>query len=487
MNHIHLIGIGGTGLSAIALVLLESGYQVSGSDRQISPLAQRVEAAGGRVFSGHASEHIRGADLVVRSSAIPDDNPEVQAAIQAGVPVLKRADFLGRLMEGKTSIAVAGTHGKTTTTAMIAWLLTALEQDPSYIIGGVSANLSSNAHAGKGPAFVIEADEYDHMFLGLSPDLAVVTNIEHDHPDCFPTPESFYEAFVEFSGLLTEEGTLLAGIDDPGAAKLAAQAGRKDQKVLGYGLKSPQAEYRALQPEINIWGGMSFEAVCPSASQMVDLLVPGLHNVNNALAALAVIDCLGLPLQEAAQALGEYQGTDRRFEVYAQVSGVTLVDDYAHHPTEIRATLEAARIRYNDRRIWAVWQPHTFSRTRTLLKEFAASFEHADQVLITDIFPSREAPPEDGFSAQDVAAVVDHAQARYSGSIDQTAQVLSESLEPGDVVLVLSAGDANQINPKIAQNSSLGYISNSPNTEQGFQLKHKPAQGGRNVRKNQAI
>jgi UDP-N-acetylmuramate--alanine ligase len=481
MTHIHLIGIGGTGLSAIALVLLESGYQVSGSDRQISPLSQRVKAAGGNVFSGHASEHIRGADLVVRSSAIPDDNPEVQAALQAGIPVLKRAEFLGRLMEGKTGIAVAGTHGKTTTTAMIAWLLTALDQDPSYIIGGVSTNLTSNAHAGQGSVFVIEADEYDRMFLGLSPDLAVVTNIEHDHPDCYPTPDSFFQAFVDFSHCLNEDGTLLACIDDSGAAQLAANASLEGQRVFGYGLKNLAGDYQAIQPEINVWGGMSFEAICPSGSQKVDLLVPGYHNVNNALAALAVIDQMGMPLKAAAQALGQYQGTGRRFEVFTQVSGVTLVDDYAHHPTEIRATLEAARIRYNDRRIWAVWQPHTFSRTRTLLKDFAASFNDADRVLITDIYPAREALPDDGFSAEDVAGIVDHAQVRFSGSLQQTAELLSDNLQPGDVVLVMSAGDADRINPMVAQAIAQGLYSNIPDDGQGFQFTHKPDQGGQDV------
>jgi UDP-N-acetylmuramate--alanine ligase len=478
MTHVHLIGIGGTGLSAIALVLLESDYQVSGSDRQISPLAERVKAAGAQVYRGHASEHIHGADLVVRSSAIPDDNPEVQAALQAGIPVLKRADFLGRLMEGKTGIAVAGTHGKTTTTAMIAWLLTALGQDPSYIIGGVSANLANNAHAGKGPAFVIEADEYDHMFLGLAPDIAVVTNIEHDHPDCYPTPEAFFQAFLEFSRCLAADGQLLACLDDPGAAQLAANAGQANLQVFGYGLNNPAAKYQAHKLEVNVWGGMSFEAACPTEIQQVDLLVPGQHNVRNALAGLAVIDRLGLPLDQAAQALGQYLGTGRRFEVFSQVAGITLVDDYAHHPTEIRATLEAARIRYNNRRIWAVWQPHTYSRTRTLLDGFATSFADADQVLITDIYAARETTPEDGFSARDVAAVIEHPQVQPSGSLDQTIQMLVESLQPGDVVLVMSAGDADQINPKVAQALPHGIPARTSEPGQGFQFKSKPDQGG---------
>ncbi len=482
MTHVHLIGIGGTGLSAIALVLLESGYQVSGSDRQISPLAARLRAAGAQVYAGHAAGQIQGADLVIRSSAIPDDNPEVLAANQAGIPVLKRSDFLGRLMHDKIGIAVAGTHGKTTTTAMLAWLLTALDQDPTYIIGGVSVNLNNNAHAGKGSTFVIEADEYDRMFLGLTPQLAVVTNIEHDHPDCYPTPASFYQAFVDFSRCLTAGGTLLVCLDDPGAASLAGDASREGLQILGYGLDNSQADYQARRPEVNVWGGMSFEAVSPSETHQVDLLVAGNHNVRNALAALAVIDRLGLSLQAAAEALGQYQGAGRRFEVIAQVAGVTLVDDYAHHPTEIQATLQAARIRYNGRRIWAVWQPHTYSRTRTLLDKFAVSFAAADRVLVTDIYAARETAPEDGFSAREAAAQIEgHAQVQYSGTLDQTIELLMEQLQSGDIVLVLSAGDADQINPKIAAALAQGAPNQAPQAQQSFRLRNKSDQGGQDV------
>src|SRR3990172_12347667 len=209
MPHIHLIGIGGSGLSAIARFLLESGYTVSGSDEQLSPLAEQIQATGAKVFTGHQVKNVTGANLVIRSSAIPDDNAEVKAAMAAGIPVLKRADFLGQLMENRLGIAIAGTHGKTTTTAMVSWMLTALEQDPSYIIGGVAHNMGTNAHAGRGAAFVIEADEYDYMFLGLRPMIAIVTNVEHDHPDCFPTPHDFYQAFVEFVKRLTPQGMLL--------------------------------------------------------------------------------------------------------------------------------------------------------------------------------------------------------------------------------------------------------------------------------------
>jgi UDP-N-acetylmuramate--alanine ligase len=453
MTHVHLIGIGGTGLSAIALVLLESGYTVSGSDRQLSPLALRVQARGAQVFAGHRAENVQGADLVVRSSAIPDDNVEVQAALGSGIPVLKRADFLGELMSqkpGSLGIAVAGTHGKTTTTAMIAWMLTSLGHDPSYIIGGVSANLGSNAHAGSGAFFVIEADEYDRMFLGLRPQIAVVTNVEHDHPDCYPTPADFQQAFLDFAARLPADGTLLACSDDPGAARLLEQAAAKGTRCLAYASERAEAAYRARDLKPGNSGGYSFEALCQAGEApkavRVALQVPGAHNVQNALATLAVADQLGLPLQAAAQALGTFRGTGRRFELRGEAAGVALVDDYAHHPTEIRATLAAARSRYAGRRIWAVWQPHTYSRTRTLLPEFLGAFADADRVLVTPVYAARETAPQDGFSAVQVAAAIESPAALYVPGLEAARDFLLAHLQPADVVLVLSAGDADQLN-----------------------------------------
>jgi UDP-N-acetylmuramate--alanine ligase len=459
-RHVHLIGIGGTGLSAIARLLLERGDSVSGSDRSPSPLATALQAAGAQVFTGHRAENIQGADLVVRSSAIPDDNLEVMAARQAGIPVLKRADFLGQLMDGCQGIAIAGTHGKTTTTAMIAWVLTALDQDPSYIIGGVSANLGNNAHAGRGTAFVIEADEYDRMFLGLNPSIAVVTNVEHDHPDCYPTPQDFYQAFEQFVSRLSPEGTLLACGDDPGARRLLSERAASERRVKSYGLGAwlgkSRPNYYALNLAPNTLGGFSFEAVCApneAGTQApvipVDLQVPGQHNVRNALAALGVVDVLGLPLARAAHALAEFRGTGRRFEVRGEVKGITVIDDYAHHPTEIRATLAAARSRYPGRRIWAVWQPHTYSRTRTLLADFAQSFADADRVLITPVYAARENPPEDGFGSGSVAARMAHPDAQFVPDLDQTVGCLLDQLRSGDVLLVLSAGDADQISTRV--------------------------------------
>ena len=460
MAHVHFIGIGGSGLSAMARYLLESGEVVSGSDRQLTAAAQDVQAAGALVTIGHRPENIRDAELVVRSSAIPDDNVEVQAALAAGIPVYRRADFLGKLLHSYRVIAIAGTHGKTTTTAMIAWMLTALKFDPSYIIGSVSVNLDNSAHAGRSDLFVIEADEYDRMFHGLNPWLAVVTNIEHDHPDCYSTGEDFWQAFYEFVKRLVPDGILLACLDDPGCERLLQQVNRDGRAALSYGLKrqpsQSEPDYYALNLTPNSLGGFSFDVYfgqwlegysAPMAR--VELQVPGRHNVSNALAAIAVADLVGLPIEQAVQSLAEFRGTERRFEVRGEANGVLVIDDYAHHPTEIKATLAAARARYPERRIWSVWQPHTYSRTRTLFDQFAHAFEDADRVLVTEVYADRETPPEDGFSAKLVAKAMSRPNVLYTADLSQATEVLLDRLQPGDVLLVLSAGDANQISTDV--------------------------------------
>ncbi len=447
MEHIHFIGIGGSGLSAIARLLLESGaYTVSGSDKSPSPLAHSLAAAGVTVYSGHAAANIAGADLVVRSSAVPDSNPEVQAARAAGIPVLKRSDFLGRLMKECTGIAVAGTHGKTTTTAMIAWTLVALGRDPSYIIGGVSKNLGSNAHAGKGCEFVIEADEYDRMFLGLLPDIIIVTNLEHDHPDLFPTPADYRQAFVDFLQVLKPGGRLLACVDDPVTPSLLLEL-PQGRSGLTYGIK-PFADYFAARLEPAENGGFAFDFCYRNrVLAHLQLQVPGEHNVQNAVAALAVTDLLQLPVAEAARALEAYTGTGRRFDLRGEAGGVAIVDDYAHHPTQIRTTLTAARQRFPGRRLWAVWQPHTYSRTQALMDEYAAAFGDADLVVVTEVYAARE--NFTGFSSKQVVDRMTHPNARYVQGLEQTTAYLLKRVQPGDVVLVLSAGDADQISAAV--------------------------------------
>jgi UDP-N-acetylmuramate--alanine ligase len=453
MTHVHFIGIGGSGLSAIARLLLESGYEVSGSDRALTPFADEVRKAGASVYIGHHPRNIGNADWVVRSSAVTEDNPEVQAAKRAGIPVYKRADFLGQLMENKTGIAIAGTHGKTTTTAMTAWVLRELGRDPSFIVGGVLNNLGVNARAGKGNLFVIEADEYDYMFLGLKPQIAVVTSLEHDHPDLFPTLESMYMAFEKFVDLLPDDGTLIVCAEDAGAAALIPHVRKSGRNVVSYGMQSDMTintpfwvQARDVKP--NQHGGFDFIVTsniggASSNSDFVSLQVPGLHNVRNALAVLGIVDLLGLSRERAAKVLGNFTGTGRRFQLRGEVGGISIFDDYAHHPTEIKATLAGARARYPERRIWAVWQPHTYSRTQTLFLEFSRAFKDADEVIVTEVYAARE--PKQDFTSAEIVSAMPHLSAKYIAALSDVSEYLIENLQRGDVVLVLSAGDADQV------------------------------------------
>jgi UDP-N-acetylmuramate--alanine ligase len=456
MTHVHFIGIGGTGLSAIARVLLEMGFTVSGSDRVLSPFAEKLQADGATVYVGHNAQNVSGADWVVRSSAVTDDNPEVREARTRGIPVYKRADFLGRLMEDKIGIAVAGTHGKTTTTAMIAWMLFALGRDPSFIIGSTLANLKTNARAGKGKPFVIEADEYDRMFLGLKPFYAIVTNIEHDHPDCYPTFQDMYAAFETFISLIPSDGTLIACMDNPSTDTLLNSARKAGKNVLAYGLQGEKT-FNASQWTLarnwkpNSRGGFDFEAVSnlfpETESIPVSLQVPGKHNIQNSLAALSVGALMGLPPKKAAEALGEFRGTARRFEVLGEANGVTIINDYGHHPTEIKATLAGARARYPQHKTWAVWQPHTYSRTQTLFAQFASAFEDADEVLVTEVYASRE--PKQDFTSAMVVSSMRHSSAHFTAGLNDTTKYLLDHLRPGDVLIIFSAGDADQVSADV--------------------------------------
>jgi UDP-N-acetylmuramate--alanine ligase len=459
MKHIHFIGIGGSGLSAIARLLLESGYTVSGSDRALTPFADEIRHAGATVYIGHHPRNLKGADEVVMSSAISADNPEVQAAKHSKIPVYKRADFLGQLMADKKGIAIAGTHGKTTTTAMTAWALHQLGRDPSFIVGGVLNNLGVNAHAGKGSTFVIEADEYDNMFLGLKPQIAVVTSLEHDHPDMFPTLEDMYASFEKFVDLLPEDGTLIVSAEDSGAMTLIPHARRKGINHIAYYIQSDRtisAPYWVMAREVKVNKRGGFDFVVSSnlsslglSSVEVSLQVFGKHNVRNALAVFAIADVLGLPRDSVATALGKFTGTGRRFQVRGEANGITIIDDYAHHPTKIKATLEGARARYPDRRIWAVWQPHTYSRTQTLFLEFSRAFKDADEVIVTEVYAARE--PKQDFTSAEIVSAMPHMSARYIATLPEVTSYLLRNLKPGDVVIVMSAGDADQISTELVK------------------------------------
>ena len=448
MKHIYLIGIGGTGLSAIARLLLERGYQVSGSDRAASSFTEDLIRAGAVVSIGHAAENIHGADLVVRSSAVALDNPEIKAAAAAHIPVLKRSEFLGELMKDNTALAVAGTHGKTTTTSMLAWVLSNTGLDPTYIIGGVSKNLGNNAHAGKGPYFVIEADEYDGMFLGLTPTWAIVTNMEHDHPDCYPTPADYFNAFSAFVKQVRPQGGLLLCGDEPSLMELGQQVPAAVH-TLTYGLQ-PNNVYSAHPLFVDNHGVSHFTFTHQGQPLIqVEMPLPGDHNVRNSLGVLGICHQLGIDLTQAARALAVFSGTGRRFDILGVAQNITLIDDYGHHPTEIRATLQAARSRYPQNRIWAVWQPHTYSRTQTLFIDFIDAFQAADGVVVTEVYAARESNP--GFSASQLVEKMQHPLTHFSPSIDEAVSYLKDSIQPGDVVLVLSAGDANLISVRLLE------------------------------------
>lgn len=449
-KQVHLIGIGGAGISAIARVLMEQGAVVSGSDLALSPVAEALSRDGARVFDGHRAENVEGADLVVVSSAVTPSNVEVRAARAAGITVLKRPEILGQMMNGKLGVAIAGTKGKTTTTAMLASILLEAGRDPTFIVGGVVAGLETNARAGEGPLFLIEADEYDRTFLSLKPRVAVVTNIEHDHPDCYPTFDDFRAAFVEFAALVERDGLLAVCWDDPAARELGERRRASGATVTFFGL-GEGAEWRAEELRPNFAGGMDFLLTREGeVLGLVRLRLPGAHNASNAVAAIAVADFLDVPLSVARHSLTRFRGVARRFEIKGEVAGVTVIDDYAHHPMAIRATLQAARERFPHRPLWAVWQPHTYSRTRTLLQDFARAFDLADHVILLPIYAARETDTL-GVSSASVVAEMQHPDARCAESLDQALVWLGNETRSGDVVLTLGAGDGDRVGEWLLQ------------------------------------
>jgi UDP-N-acetylmuramate--alanine ligase len=453
MTHYHFIGIGGTGLSAIARVLFERGEIVSGSDISMTPVTHELHQLGVPIFIGHDRSNIQGADIVIRSSAVQDINPEVVASIANGIPVLKRRDFLKHLTKGYKVIAVAGTHGKTTTTAMAAWCLSQSGFNPSYVIGSVSKNLGKNAAAGSGEYFVIEADEYDNMFLGLSPQILIITNIEHDHPDCFPTETIYRQAFRDLTGQLLPGGYLIACIDNEGVRALIQDLS-DSVNVITYG-KNQAADLQIQKTEYQAGGKMSFILInntnlssLPVTTEYT-LGIPGYHNALNAAAVIATTMLIGVNAGNVPLSLASFSGSERRFDILGEVNGITVIDDYGHHPTEIKATLSAARERYKDNNIWAVWQPHTYSRTQELAEDFIHSFSDCDHVIITEIYRSRE--PQQEYSSQILVNAMEHPDKYYRATLDETEALLREKLCAGDLLIVFSAGDANQITQNIIE------------------------------------
>lgn len=429
-------------MSAIARVLLERGYPVSGSDLRASTLLEDLARRGARVSLGHAPEHVHGADIVVATSAAPEENPERVEARRLGLPLWQRGEMLRWLTADRRCIAIAGIHGKTTTTALTVLLLRAAGLDPSFVIGGEVPQLGGSGHAGSSPHFVIEADEYDHTFLQLRPAVAVVTNVEWEHVDCYPSPGAVQQAFAQFIAAVPPGGCVYLCRDDDGAWTLPRPAA----PVVGYGLH-PNAAWGATEVVLSAEATrFRLRRDGQPLGQLI-LRLPGEHNLRNALAAVAVAFAEGADLPAVEPVLSTFSGVARRFQALGSAGGVTVVDDYAHHPSEVRATLAAARQRFPGRRLVAAFQPHTYSRTGAFAAETAAALSSADAVLVTGVYAARELDPGNVSGAQISERVL--CPAAYRADLPSALQWLLEQLRPGDVLVTLGAGTVTELGPRV--------------------------------------
>jgi len=463
IQRIHFVGIGGIGMSGIAEVLLNLGYQISGSDLRNSAVTERLAALGATTFEGHAAANIAGADVVVTSSAIPVDNPEVAEARRLHVPVIQRAEMLAELMRLKYGIAIAGMHGKTTTTSMVAAVLAAGGLDPTVVVGGRVDALGSNARLGKSQYLVAEADESDRSFLKLSPILSVVTNIDREHMDCYRDMRDVRRTFLEFMERVPFYGVVVGCNDDAVLRRLLAHVHRR---VTTYGTR-PGSDFLIRMGASPV--GSSFAGSSVVAGEHGPLVrfqvtykekdlgeftlhVPGLHNVLNATAAIAVGTALDVPAEQIRSALDGFRGVDRRFQWKGNAGGVSVIDDYGHHPTEIRATLAAAR-QCGFRRVHVIFQPHRFTRTRDLMDEFATAFADADTLCLLDIYPASEKPIEGITAAALVSRIAGAGKlgVAYAFSFSDAVATVAALAQPGDMVLTLGAGSVSQLAAMILQ------------------------------------
>ena len=444
---VHFVGIGGIGMSGIAEVLANLGYTVTGSDLKASETTRHLESLGARVDCGpHRGENVGECDVVVISSAVRRDNPEVQAARARKIPVIPRAEMLAELMRLKYGVAVAGSHGKTTTTSIIATVLAAGGLDPTTVVGGKLNSLGSNAKLGKSELMVVEADESDGSFLKLSPAVAIVTNIDPEHMDHYGTLERLQGAFTEFINRIPFYGTAILCLDHPNVQALLPHV---EKRVVTYGF-SAQADYRA--DEVRLDGFMTRFRVFRRGEDLGEfsLQMVGRHNAQNALAAIAVAEELGVPLDRVREALASFGGVQRRFTVRGEERGVTVVDDYAHHPAEIRATLKGAKQAFG-RRVVAAFQPHRYTRTRLLMDEFATAFNDADVLFVTEVYAASEDPiPEaSGERLAEAVRACGHHDVTFVPARAQMATALAARVEPGDLVLSLGAGDITLCGPEL--------------------------------------
>jgi UDP-N-acetylmuramate--alanine ligase len=470
-KRVHLVGIGGMHMSAIARILLAWGHEVSGSDQRRSQLVDAIEKLGAKVSIGHDAANVGDAELVVTTSAATADNPELAEAKRRGIPVIKRADMVAHLMEGKRAVCVAGSHGKSTTSGMVAFILSRARRDPTYLIGAEVQDLGTNAAPGSGPEVVVEADEYDRAFLSYKPSIAAVLNLEPDHLDYYKTMEALREAFEAYVGNTVKGGTVVLCADSPGAMALKEHV-PAGVSVETYSLRhdmrlpsraSPRAGWYArvagASPPFEgeeARGGrrprvQGFEVIRYGDSfGEFKTALAGVHNVSNALAAIVICATLGLSAKEIAVPLAAYHGVGRRFEEVGEAGGVLVLDDYAHHPTEVEALAAAARQRFPGRRIVALFQPHTFARTRYLLDGFRTCFRGFDRLFLLETYAAREAIA-DGMTAEQLSREVEEPRPGYFPDFESAAEGVAAELRPGDVFFTVGAGDVNEVGPMVLE------------------------------------
>jgi UDP-N-acetylmuramate--alanine ligase len=438
IRKIHFVGIGGIGMSGIAELLLNQGYEVSGSDMQQSEITQNLAAMGARITEEHDAGNVKDAEVLIYSSAVTVDNVEVQEAHRKKIPVIKRAEMLGELMRLKYGIAIAGTHGKTTTTSLTGAVLTEGGLDPTLIIGGKVRSLNTNVKLGSGDLLVAEADEFDRSFLSMIPTIAVITNVDVDHMDCYRDLDDLKNAFITFANKVPFYGKVIACLDNTGIQEIL-HAFKRTVETYGF---SSQADFAARKLQF-FPHGTEFDVLYRGELPgRVRLNLPGRHNAQNSLASIAVGLELEVPFASIKKALENFSGINRRFEIKTEVDDIMVVDDYGHHPAEILATLQGARNSWPNRRIIAIFQPHLYSRTRDFYKEFARSFFDADLLFVTDVYPAREKPFEgvNGQLVADTAISLGHKQVEYIEDKRKVAQEVFPILKPGDMAITIGAG-----------------------------------------------
>ncbi|SHI80784.1 UDP-N-acetylmuramate--L-alanine ligase [Malonomonas rubra DSM 5091] len=453
IKKIHFIGIGGIGMSGIAELLLNQGYRVSGSDLRESDTTRRLAELGGEIVIGHQAENIVECDVVVTSTAVKADNPEVVEAHRQHVAVIPRAEMLAELMRMKYGIAIAGTHGKTTTTSMMSLVLHHAGIDPTAVIGGKLDAFGSNAKLGRGKFLVAEADESDGSFMHLSPTIAVVTNIDEDHLDFYSGLDEIKQIFIDFINKVPFYGRAVLCLDDPNIQDILPEV---KKRYLTYGFTS-QADFHAAEVQ-HRQGRTSFTAFFQGEELgRVSFRMPGRHNVLNALAVIAVAHELGVPFQTIIGGFRNFGGLQRRFQLRDEVDGVMIVDDYGHHPAEIKATLSAAKTGWN-KRVIAVFQPHRYSRTSALFEDFKTAFYQADIVVVADVYAAGEDPIEGATGDALAQGIIDHGhkETYYRGSFKEITDLLGELAQPGDLVVTLGAGSINQVCPMLADQLRAG-------------------------------